>query len=1120
MRYPQRLNLCASIVSFAIIMVGAAVRAGIHLTALRGLATGIATSIKVPHSGATPDAKDSFIVVDDCQELLSPATGAAILSSNFIKNVSLHAPADDPLGELAGELFHVATDGSLDATSHTSKAAAHFSCATAGTLAALVYKNVHGIIRDELASAVKFGIAEHTQKSLDTLARELGDLERNHAELSQALTSTNRMLREREPQTIELRAFGDQSTVSRKQVRREYALKGQRLKEELRVLDARRDSLTAKIATAQRLLDAGDPRIERFSKILARASQAGFDGRSSRDLVPGMLAAFLWKKGHTIADVRAYMDAVAHGLGIEPSHLYTWPSDLEERPFTFADYEDLKEAALALPEYIASWPLDELTFARGGFEIYDVILPPTVDMVCDAPYKGKGFPDCGETSLRNLINTICYDSGTKKFCPQILRDVGFVAPVTDFYERRPTAEGIDTPQAHGDWAHVVSELPGVAYSESRGGKVCVCNIRPGFDNIMKVLSTLCPGVTSLDDLAHKLKKPGVDIDMEIAPRHPLTGPEAACFFTDNEVDLTFSRNGVAAPTLSWKFSNLHFSLTPQRQDDANDFLDALMVGIGRREAPLSFAHACLSASLPTSYTSLFRLPAFRDTNGGLALYALPLATEGDFMAAALGIAVAWKNAEVSGGIMAADGGEVLARIVCSASKHVASDEGSMMAFLGAVSDCGSLTRNIFERQTTSLGLLCALKLVLDGRSASRDVCFWTPRPELLKNLSHGQAHVIIEKLVNRLRTWSGQQGQDDAHGDHFVQNLLERWPEDVHMAASFVLSEPVARIRALIEVRQPRLCSTKLMKSLYEAAAGGAAIKALTERIHEEKSEAAELVEIILSSPLPSSEEGARRNLIDTLCHTLAPHVSVIKDCATSSARISSLLATLVKSRASTERQDSLNHFFDLICECLGTELEAGNMLPLGAAELVSWILLCVHHGTSCDAVSSAYKHLLSAMYSRLVQPQWLDFLARDVCGTNYSTSRLLANTIIPSLLEEPGPQVCHQARGAFLRSLYAWTAKDICPGLRATECAHRSHFSSAAHALAKFDSACEHDQEKRAFASSLYSWMQLQDSQFLANLARSNEELTAILGPCRTNASMKKCDEEKMRFIDRFFRS
>ena len=266
------------------------------------------------------------------------------------------------------------------------------------------------------------------------------------------------------------------------------------------------------------LLANGDTRIECFSKALAAVVKGQHRGIFARDVALGMLLAFLWKKAHTIADSREYMDALARQLGIESHELYTWPRDMENRPFTRAYYQAIKDQVIASPACMCSWPLDELVFVCGSRVMYDDnMLPDNVGMMSDAPYKDKGFPDCGETSLLNFINALCYNQETKRFEQEILRALGFTAPVLAFYEKYPTTEFMGTPQAHGDWAAVVSELPDVAYSESRGGTKCVCNIKPGFDNLMKVLCHLCFGLHSLDELAQRLRAPGLDMDLEIVP---------------------------------------------------------------------------------------------------------------------------------------------------------------------------------------------------------------------------------------------------------------------------------------------------------------------------------------------------------------------------------------------------------------------------------------------------------------------------------------------------------------------------------------------------------------------------------------------------------------------------
>ena len=128
-------------------------------------------------------------------------------------------------------------------------------------------------------------------------------------------------------------------------------------------------------------------------------------------------------------------------------HLYSWPDKMPE--YTRADYEKLK--ALTDPNVINKLSLDDLVFARFGYDLYDNPLPPKVDMIGNAHYQGKEFSDCGETSLRNLLNVLCYDNIEKKFDLGILKTLllGSTNPkLFEFYARYAITAKIKDNQAH------------------------------------------------------------------------------------------------------------------------------------------------------------------------------------------------------------------------------------------------------------------------------------------------------------------------------------------------------------------------------------------------------------------------------------------------------------------------------------------------------------------------------------------------------------------------------------------------------------------------------------------------------------------------------------------------
>ena len=55
-----------------------------------------------------------------------------------------------------------------------------------------------------------------------------------------------------------------------------------------------------------------------------------------------------------------------------------------------------------------------------------ILLPPHTKMLNSVKYRGLEFPDCGETSLRNLINALIYDNDHGTFNIEKLKKLGAV----------------------------------------------------------------------------------------------------------------------------------------------------------------------------------------------------------------------------------------------------------------------------------------------------------------------------------------------------------------------------------------------------------------------------------------------------------------------------------------------------------------------------------------------------------------------------------------------------------------------------------------------------------------------------------------------------------------------
>lgn len=78
--------------------------------------------------------------------------------------------------------------------------------------------------------------------------------------------------------------------------------------------------------------------------------------------------------------------------------------------------------------------------------------------------KQNGFSDCGETTIRNLINIAVYDDKTKIFNIEHIESMGAIPSVLEYYTKYNTILKQSTKNARNDWGLIVSNLENVKYS--------------------------------------------------------------------------------------------------------------------------------------------------------------------------------------------------------------------------------------------------------------------------------------------------------------------------------------------------------------------------------------------------------------------------------------------------------------------------------------------------------------------------------------------------------------------------------------------------------------------------------------------------------------------------------
>ena len=186
------------------------------------------------------------------------------------------------------------------------------------------------------------------------------------------------------------------------------------------------------------------------------------------------------------------------------------PSELLGEKYDISHYkpEELDSEKTAQDFIRDPEKLDLLVFsARQSY--FSRQLPPILEYSPLTQYNGKQYPDCVETSLRNLLNIFTYDNNDNKFHEQYLKPECLLlsneSPVYKFFhEHNEAAESVQQKH-YNDWSNVVSGLgSSVQYcqpsEEEEEEKNRIYEIKSGLDNAINVFKQLF--LQTASDKAH------------------------------------------------------------------------------------------------------------------------------------------------------------------------------------------------------------------------------------------------------------------------------------------------------------------------------------------------------------------------------------------------------------------------------------------------------------------------------------------------------------------------------------------------------------------------------------------------------------------------------------------
>ena len=520
---------------------------------------------------------------------LAPAYGALYWYSPYVRNLYTFGDAKSATVQLAKRLFHVHVDGSFDVTHSATKIAHYFEPKDIGNIIGVIYKNKDNFqqIEAEITQITKhvFNDKKETIKpilvknSQDTIDRQLAAILQLENDIL-PLVPADRKFLNRGVDPVEFRQewknffreLHQTLKLDMKQVNKlirkitditiKYAIKSKlpllqsnciRLSKNMLAMQAEQKS--PEPINEFLLADAGIKRNKEpsFAHIVAASIEEEQQQLYPPENTVYLLLAWLWKHSNSRIDAKQYLDSLAQTIQILPEQLYT---PLIQEVYTGELYDNLTHKSA---EQISKLALEDLIFAQYGFELYKNVLPPLVSMIDGVEYRDPqdnflsppgGYPDCGETSLRNFFNTLLYASKPHEFIGNILEKMNAHQLLIDFYKKYSTADKINTKDAHNDWSQVVSGLPNGNYLRSD-----VCEIAAGIRNMLNIIAALIPGTTSFDQLAdHLMKK---NITMKIAHQHPLDNEQ---YDKNNVIKITITKPSGQPFQLSWKFEPKHFQM--------------------------------------------------------------------------------------------------------------------------------------------------------------------------------------------------------------------------------------------------------------------------------------------------------------------------------------------------------------------------------------------------------------------------------------------------------------------------------------------------------------------------------------------------------------------------------
>jgi len=182
-----------------------------------------------------------------------------------------------------------------------------------------------------------------------------------------------------------------------------------------------------------------------------------------------VLLAFMYRKARTKQDFLDYFNVLS-GSGIdlfEKPLEQAWLNEVfsnEQVETIKRKIQDDLHARVPLQSIVKDH-LEDLVFAQIQFRYYMQDFPKKAGYISIA-HHNTHFPDCAETLLRNVCNSVLYDKLTGKFDIRNAPQKNLEERCQEFYKQHDKAVAVESYEAHTSWANVVGNIPYVTYNRA------------------------------------------------------------------------------------------------------------------------------------------------------------------------------------------------------------------------------------------------------------------------------------------------------------------------------------------------------------------------------------------------------------------------------------------------------------------------------------------------------------------------------------------------------------------------------------------------------------------------------------------------------------------------------